>query len=77
MTPAWLTPEVRALYGITRDHDIAAHVGVTVGAVRWWRRVLGLPAMGVGRPRKVQLVSVDGGAPYPMPRDGIIKGGAR
>jgi len=52
MTPTWLTPEVRALYGVERDHVIAAKVGVTVGAVRWWRRVLGLPARGVGRPKK-------------------------
>jgi len=74
--PAWLTLEVRALYGVERDHVIAAKVGVTLGAVRWWRRVLGLPARGVGRPR-VEMVSIDGGPVVPMPRDGIVLGGAR
>jgi len=49
--PAWLTAEVRALYGVERDHVIAERVGVTLGTVRWWRRVLGLPARGVGRPK--------------------------
>ena len=75
MTSPWLTPTIRALYGIIPDREIAAAAGVTLHAVRMARIAERLPVGKRGPRAKGRVVVEVSVLPETLARIDAVKGG--